>query len=89
MPDYYFNYFFICQFFCISSCACILYRYETFDVKRTLAEQPDPENKPVMTIPERIANLQKLHAYFSKVVSVAVPIANYCYYFFKLFFRRF
>ena len=68
---------------------CILYRYETFDIKRTSADQPNPEKKPVMTIPERIANLKKLHAYFSKVVSVAVPIANYCYYFFKLSFRRF
>ena len=52
------------------------------DVKRTLAEQPNPENKPVITIDQRIANLKALHAYFSKVVSVAAPFAICYYYFF-------
>ncbi len=60
----------------------IVYRYETIDIKRISADQPNPDHKPVMTIPERIANLKELHAYFSKVVSVAVLIANEYYYFF-------
>ena len=55
------------------------------DVKRTLAEQSNPEKKPVMSIEQRIENLKTLHAYFSKIVSFAAPFAIY-YYFLKLFF---
>jgi hypothetical protein len=58
------------------------------DIKGTLARQPNPENKPVMSIEKRIENLKALHAYFSKVVSVAVPYAIY-YYFFKTISHRF
>ena len=90
--DYYFLLLFYIFFLCFIMSyirRVIIYRYDTIDIKRISADQPNPDHKPVMTVSERIANLKELHAYFSKVVSVAVPIANDYYYFFKVLFSRF
>jgi hypothetical protein len=89
LPVLFFFYYFVYFFVFHNVRRVIIYRYDTIDIKRISADQPNPDHKPVMIIPERIANLKELHAYFSKVVSVAVPIANDYYYFFKVLFSRF